>query len=72
MIKSKRLAYDGRGNAVAKNEEELSTAVSGNMFYHYSKWLFLVCSSCSWICLSILVSVVNFYESRTVQSLLSL
>ncbi|XP_059628505.1 phosphoribosylaminoimidazole carboxylase, chloroplastic isoform X1 [Cornus florida] len=27
MIKSKRLAYDGRGNAVAKSEEELSSAV---------------------------------------------
>ena len=32
MIKSKRLAYDGRGNAVAHNEEELSSAVAGNMF----------------------------------------
>ena len=29
MIKSKRLAYDGRGNAVAKSEEELSSAVAG-------------------------------------------
>ncbi|KAK4580714.1 hypothetical protein RGQ29_024389 [Quercus rubra] len=28
MIKSKRLAYDGRGNAVAHNEEELSLAVA--------------------------------------------
>ncbi|XVF06356.1 hypothetical protein REPUB_Repub06bG0041100 [Reevesia pubescens] len=28
MIKSKRLAYDGRGNAVAKSEEELPSAVS--------------------------------------------
>ncbi|KAK1582948.1 hypothetical protein Q3G72_019721 [Acer saccharum] len=28
MIKSKRLAYDGRGNAVAKSEEELSSAVT--------------------------------------------
>ncbi|XP_058108127.1 phosphoribosylaminoimidazole carboxylase, chloroplastic-like isoform X2 [Magnolia sinica] len=28
MIKSKRLAYDGRGNAVAHKEEELSSAVS--------------------------------------------
>ncbi|XP_027164076.1 phosphoribosylaminoimidazole carboxylase, chloroplastic-like isoform X1 [Coffea eugenioides] len=27
MIKSKRLAYDGRGNAVANSEEELSSAV---------------------------------------------
>ena len=32
MIKSKRLAYDGRGNAVAKSEDELSSAVAGNMF----------------------------------------
>ncbi|KAL0555785.1 hypothetical protein IC582_004283 [Cucumis melo] len=29
MIKSKRLAYDGRGNAVAKSMEELSSAISG-------------------------------------------
>ncbi|KAK4778116.1 hypothetical protein SAY87_018303 [Trapa incisa] len=28
MIKSKRLAYDGRGNSVAKSPEELSSAVS--------------------------------------------
>uniref|UniRef100_A0A2N9FQ27 phosphoribosylaminoimidazole carboxylase n=1 Tax=Fagus sylvatica TaxID=28930 RepID=A0A2N9FQ27_FAGSY len=28
MIKSKRLAYDGRGNAVAHSEEELSSAVA--------------------------------------------
>ncbi|KAL6989142.1 phosphoribosylaminoimidazole carboxylase [Sarracenia purpurea var. burkii] len=28
MIKSKRLAYDGRGNAVAKQEEEISSAVN--------------------------------------------
>ncbi|PQP93276.1 phosphoribosylaminoimidazole carboxylase chloroplastic isoform X1 [Prunus yedoensis var. nudiflora] len=28
MIKSKRLAYDGRGNAVAKSEDELSSAVT--------------------------------------------
>jgi len=32
MVKSKRLAYDGRGNAVAGNEGELSSAVTGNMF----------------------------------------
>lgn len=31
MIKSKRLAYDGRGNAVANGEEKLSSAVNGNM-----------------------------------------
>ncbi|PIA33050.1 hypothetical protein AQUCO_04200062v1 [Aquilegia coerulea] len=28
MIKSKRLAYDGRGNAVANNEEEISSSVA--------------------------------------------
>ncbi|KAK6940620.1 ATP-grasp fold, ATP-dependent carboxylate-amine ligase-type [Dillenia turbinata] len=28
MVKSKRLAYDGRGNAVAKSEEEISSAVT--------------------------------------------
>ncbi|KAF5180823.1 N5-carboxyaminoimidazole ribonucleotide synthase [Thalictrum thalictroides] len=28
MIKSKRLAYDGRGNAVAHNEEEISSSVA--------------------------------------------
>ncbi|CAK7341021.1 unnamed protein product [Dovyalis caffra] len=28
MLKSRRLAYDGRGNAVAKSEEELSPAVN--------------------------------------------
>jgi phosphoribosylaminoimidazole carboxylase (NCAIR synthetase) len=32
MLKSKRLAYDGRGNAVAKSEDELSSAVNGEMF----------------------------------------
>ncbi|KAH9752473.1 hypothetical protein KPL71_014696 [Citrus sinensis] len=28
MVKSKSLAYDGRGNAVAKSEEELSSAIT--------------------------------------------
>lgn len=32
MVKSKRLAYDGRGNAVAKNEDEITSAVNGNNF----------------------------------------
>ncbi|KAE9463222.1 hypothetical protein C3L33_04871, partial [Rhododendron williamsianum] len=32
MIKSKRLAYDGRGNAVAKREEEISSAVQSKIF----------------------------------------
>lgn len=31
MIKSKRLAYDGRGNAVARSEEELPLAVTGEI-----------------------------------------
>lgn len=35
MIKSKRLAYDGRGNAVAKIPEELSSAVAGNLKFHF-------------------------------------
>jgi len=30
MIKSRRLAYDGRGNFVVKSEEELPSAVDGN------------------------------------------
>ncbi|XP_028092115.1 phosphoribosylaminoimidazole carboxylase-like isoform X5 [Camellia sinensis] len=29
MIKSRRLAYDGHGNAAAKSEEEISSAVNG-------------------------------------------
>ena len=29
MVKSKSLAYDGRGNVVAKSEEELSSAITG-------------------------------------------
>lgn len=33
MIKSRRLAYDGRGNAVAKNDEEISSAVNGIQKY---------------------------------------
>ncbi|CAN1131994.1 Phosphoribosylaminoimidazole carboxylase, chloroplastic (Fragment) [Linum perenne] len=34
MIKSKRLAYDGRGNAVAKSEDELSSAVESLGGFH--------------------------------------
>ncbi|XP_070057863.1 phosphoribosylaminoimidazole carboxylase, chloroplastic-like [Nicotiana tomentosiformis] len=30
MIKNRRLAYDGRGNAVANSEEELSSAIYGD------------------------------------------
>ncbi|KAA3472901.1 phosphoribosylaminoimidazole carboxylase, chloroplastic-like [Gossypium australe] len=32
MIKSKRLAYDGRGNVVAKSEGELSSAIDDNYY----------------------------------------
>lgn len=35
MIKSKRLAYDGRGNAVAHSKDELSSAVLGNHMKSY-------------------------------------
>lgn len=35
MVKSRRLAYDGRGNAVAKSEEDLSSAVNGNILSIY-------------------------------------
>ncbi|KAK7842867.1 phosphoribosylaminoimidazole carboxylase [Quercus suber] len=39
MIKSKRLAYDGRGNAVAHSEEELSSAVAGfDCGLYVEKW----------------------------------
>lgn len=31
MIKSKRLAYDGRGNAVAKSKDEITLAVNGKV-----------------------------------------
>lgn len=31
MIKSKRLAYDGRGNAVAHTKEELPSVVAGKI-----------------------------------------
>ncbi|KAG8371160.1 hypothetical protein BUALT_Bualt13G0057800 [Buddleja alternifolia] len=39
MIKSKRLAYDGRGNAVAKSEEEISLAV--NALGGYARGLYV-------------------------------
>lgn len=43
MIKSKRLAYDGRGNAVAKSIEELSSAVNALGGYgrglYVEKWV---------------------------------
>ena len=32
MIKSRKLAYDGRGNAVAKSAEELSSAIFGEIY----------------------------------------
>ena len=36
MIKSRTLAYDGRGNAIARSQEELSTAITGNTFIKMS------------------------------------
>lgn len=39
MIKSRRLAYDGRGNAVAKSEEEISSAV--NVLGGYDRALYV-------------------------------
>ncbi|XP_057470698.1 phosphoribosylaminoimidazole carboxylase, chloroplastic-like isoform X1 [Actinidia eriantha] len=39
MIKSKRLAYDGRGNAVARREEEISSAV--NALGGYARGLYV-------------------------------
>ncbi|KAL8051531.1 hypothetical protein ABFX02_06G152700 [Erythranthe guttata] len=39
MIKSKRLAYDGRGNAVAKTEDEISQAV--NALGGYARGLYV-------------------------------
>lgn len=41
MIKSKRLAYDGRGNAVAYNKEELPSVVTCMILCHYL-YIFLV------------------------------
>ncbi|KAJ8899028.1 hypothetical protein K2173_008851 [Erythroxylum novogranatense] len=42
MVKSKRLAYDGRGNSVANSEEELSSAISSlggfNRGLYVEKW----------------------------------
>lgn len=35
MIKSRRLAYDGRGNSVANSEEEISSAVTGEVIISY-------------------------------------
>nr|TKW16686.1 hypothetical protein SEVIR_5G315566v2 [Setaria viridis] len=35
MVKSKRLAYDGRGNAVAQNKEELSSVVACKGVFGY-------------------------------------
>lgn len=43
MIKSRRLAYDGRGNAVAKSEEELSSAVNGSMPIRSNSHKYLLC-----------------------------
>lgn len=41
MIKSRRLAYDGRGNFVVKSEEELPSAVDGNWFFYLVYFCFL-------------------------------
>lgn len=53
MIKSKRLAYDGRGNAVAKSEVELSSAVTGNIFIgcQLNEVQLSVVSVCLFVCL---------------------
>lgn len=34
MLKSRRLAYDGRGNAVAHCKEDITAAVSGKIHCH--------------------------------------
>ncbi|CAL5322086.1 unnamed protein product [Camellia sinensis] len=39
MIKSRRLAYDGHGNAAAKSEEEISSAV--NVLGGYDRALYV-------------------------------
>ncbi|XP_057471163.1 receptor-like protein EIX2 [Actinidia eriantha] len=47
MIKNKSLAYDGRGNAVARREEEISSAVNGGKpipLLHVFVVLLLVCN----------------------------
>lgn len=35
MLKGRRLAYDGRGNAVAKSENELASALNGKIFIKF-------------------------------------
>ena len=42
MLKSRKLAYDGRGNAVAKSEKELASALNGKMFTKFCMFVFLV------------------------------
>ena len=43
MLKSRKLAYDGRGNAVAKSEKELDSALNGKMFIKFCMFVsFLV------------------------------
>ncbi|KAE9611844.1 putative phosphoribosylaminoimidazole carboxylase [Lupinus albus] len=39
MIKSRRLAYDGRGNAVAKSKEELPSAVDALGGFHHGLYV---------------------------------
>lgn len=43
MIKSRKLAYDGRGNAVAKSEEDLPSAINGSYLFNRSIIFFLSC-----------------------------
>uniref|UniRef100_A0A2N9F680 phosphoribosylaminoimidazole carboxylase n=1 Tax=Fagus sylvatica TaxID=28930 RepID=A0A2N9F680_FAGSY len=49
MIKSKRLAYDGRGNAVAHSEEELSSAVAA--LGGFDRGLYVRSDPLSWLSL---------------------
>lgn len=42
MVKGKRLAYDGRGNAVAQNKEELSSVVAckqTSILFRFLLWI---------------------------------
>lgn len=64
MIKSKRLAYDGRGNAVAKSEEDLTSAVTGNILFD-DRFLVFCCHDFNLLCLLLLNS-----RSRTFALLL--
>ncbi|KAF1880796.1 hypothetical protein Lal_00011856 [Lupinus albus] len=70
MIKSRRLAYDGRGNAVAKSKEELPSAVDALGGFHHGlyveKWApFVKVNIISKIC-SISKSIGNEMSSPEV------